>query len=238
MLAQLTRGMRTCRAVRATHLVQKSVLSVGNRVLADAPCAFSSQVALSQAQRLSVLQAAGQADLERLAEDPALDGPLTDLKQALEKQGATINSSEPATPPDAKNLILWALLHGTPFIAFGFMDNALMLLAGDYIDSAWGASLGVSTMVACGVGNIIGDVCGIFAASPVEAGIAAGAAALRLPMPNLSAGQKCLPIARKWKTMGCVVGVVSGCLLGMFPLLWPQEMRLWSSKNSISRNSE
>jgi len=241
MLAQLSQGMNKFGALHTQHLVRRTALPACSTVLWRAHSAFRTQVTLTQAQRLSVLQAPRQFDLERLerlAEDPALNGPLVELKQALERQGATMGGSVSATPPDTANLTLWALLHGTPYVAFGFMDNALMLLAGDYIDSTWGVSLGVSTMVACGIGNIIGDVCGIFAASPVEVGMSAVAAALRLPMPKLSEGQKCLPIARMYKTMGCVVGVISGCLLGMFPLVWPTEMRLWDSKNTLCRNSE
>jgi len=236
MFAQLSRGMRACGALRAQPWVRRAVPPAGSAVLPRAAPAFSTQAPGDQAQRLAVLQAVGTVDLEKLAADSALDGPLKELQQALERQGAAASAGEAAAAPDGKDLALWAVLHGTPFVAFGFMDNALMLLAGDFIDSTLGATLGVSTMLACGIGNIIGDISGVFAASPVEAGISAVAAALRLPMPNLTAGQKCLPVCRAYKTMGCVVGVVLGCLLGMFPLVWPLEWRLWSSRNTLSRS--
>ena len=39
-----------------------------------------------------------------------------------------------------------------PFIGFGFLDNALMIIAGDYIDTTIGVTLGISTMAAAGFG--------------------------------------------------------------------------------------
>jgi membrane associated rhomboid family serine protease len=37
-----------------------------------------------------------------------------------------------------------------PFIGFGFLDNLLMILAGDYIDAKLGAAFAMSTMAAAG----------------------------------------------------------------------------------------
>ena len=39
-----------------------------------------------------------------------------------------------------------------PFVGFGFLDNALMIIAGDYIDTTIGVALGISTMAAAGFG--------------------------------------------------------------------------------------
>ncbi|KAF0770904.1 hypothetical protein AaE_002516, partial [Aphanomyces astaci] len=42
-----------------------------------------------------------------------------------------------------------------PFLGFGFVDNFILILAGDYIDITLGVSLGISSMAAAGIGNAI-----------------------------------------------------------------------------------
>lgn len=55
-----------------------------------------------------------------------------------------------------------------PMIGFGFMDNFVLIIAGDYIDSTIGVSLGISTMCAAALGNIVSDLCGVPAGSYIE----------------------------------------------------------------------
>merc|ERR1712039_226306 len=96
-------------------------------------------------------------------------------------------------------------------------------------------SIGISTMCACALGNIAGDVSAIFAAAPAERAIKRFATSLRLPMPKLSDAQKLLPITQAFRRTGCVLGVICGCVLGMFPLQWPAEWRLYPSKMHVLR---
>ena len=58
---------------------------------------------------------------------------------------------------------MWAVFIGQtiPFIGFGFMDNCIMILAGDQIDGTLGVAFGFSTMAAAGLGNLFSDVCGV-----------------------------------------------------------------------------
>ena len=63
--------------------------------------------------------------------------------------------------PSWADLRLLALAASIPFIGFGFVDNAVMILAGDYIDLTLGVSLGISTLAAAGLGNLISDVLGV-----------------------------------------------------------------------------
>lgn len=42
-----------------------------------------------------------------------------------------------------------------PFIGFGFLDNAIMIMAGEYIDQSLGTFFCISTMAAAALGNII-----------------------------------------------------------------------------------
>ena len=54
------------------------------------------------------------------------------------------------------------------FVIFGFIDNFLMIIAGDQIDS-FIKSLGVSnTLLAAGLGNTFSDVIGILSGRAVE----------------------------------------------------------------------
>lgn len=196
---------------------------------------FSSGTALVPEQRKQVLEAIGTVDMDKLCQRSELDSTLKQLRALLEERGVIIHKSH-IPKPRMKDLYLWALLHGTPFVVFGFMANALMLFTGDFIDSNLGAYLGVSTMFACGIGNIVGDVSGIFTSNPVENRMVSIYKALRLPMPELTSSQKSLVVARKYKAAGCVGGIFIGCVLGLFPLLWPVEWRLWASKNTLKRS--
>jgi hypothetical protein len=64
-------------------------------------------------------------------------------------------------PPTMKVLSLVALSTAIPAVGFGFVDNFLMIIAGDYIDVTIGVTLGISTMAAAGLGNMVSDWGGI-----------------------------------------------------------------------------
>ena len=49
--------------------------------------------------------------------------------------------------PDMKKLCHLAFHQGIPFVGFGFLDNFIMIVAGDYIDNNIGVTLAISTMV-------------------------------------------------------------------------------------------
>ena len=68
---------------------------------------------------------------------------------------ALIEGGDANTRPSSRDLLLVALNNCIPFIGFGFIDNALMIVAGDYIDVKFGVILGISTLAAAGlVGRI------------------------------------------------------------------------------------
>ena len=76
--------------------------------------------------------------------------------------------------------------NAVPFIGFGFLDNAVMIVAGDYIDSTLGVAFHISgltslvskvygkwfttftVLAAAGLGNTMSDVVGIFFGGYVE----------------------------------------------------------------------
>jgi hypothetical protein len=101
-------------------------------------------------------------------------------------------------------------------VGFGFMDNLVMITAGDAIDSTFGVTLGISTMTAAGFGQCFSDTAGIMSGGAVDAGVAR----LRLPKHGLSQEQLDLRISRIYSTFGAIVGVLTGCLLGMSVLFF------------------
>ena len=66
-----------------------------------------------------------------------------------------------ARRPTNHELMLVALESAIPFVGFGFVDNAVMIVAGDYIDVTFGVVLGISTIAAAGFGNLVSDVMGL-----------------------------------------------------------------------------
>ena len=92
-----------------------------------------------------------------------------------------------------------------------------MLMAGDEIESTFGARLGLSTLAAAGLGNLVSDLCGLGAADAIEN--RARRTAWGRP-PRLRAADRRRPAVRAARVAGSLVGVSVGCLAGMCPLLW------------------
>ncbi|XP_077928169.1 transmembrane protein 65 isoform X2 [Halichoerus grypus] len=123
------------------------------------------------------------------------------------------NSSEKleALPPTPGQLRYVFIHNAIPFIGFGFLDNAIMIVAGTHIEMSIGIILGISTMAAAALGNLVSDLAGLGLAGYVEA----LASRLGLSIPDLTPKQ-----VDMWQTRGKAVGVTIGCILGMFPLLF------------------
>jgi len=109
-----------------------------------------------------------------------------------------------------------ALRTGIPMVGFGFLDNAIMLIAGDAIDHSFGVVLGISTLAAAGLGNLVSDLAGLGLGDYVER----ICARMGIGEANLTKYQEKLRVVGRWKLLGTVVGVTIGCLLGMLPLLF------------------
>jgi len=138
----------------------------------------------------------------------------------LKEQGAS-PSSYPSNevskkPPNWSDLNKLAMHQSLPFIGFGFLDNFIMIVAGEYIDASIGASLTISTMAAAALGNTLSDVFGVGSAWYVEA----SARRLGMNPPNLTEEQLDSKSARIAVNGGRALGVAIGCILGMFPLLF------------------
>ncbi|PWA33707.1 hypothetical protein CCH79_00007490 [Gambusia affinis] len=126
------------------------------------------------------------------------------------RQTGDLSRVNPASRPEL-------LLHNAiPFVGFGFLDNCIMIVAGTQIELSIGVVLGISTMAAAALGNLVSDLAGLGLAGYVEA----LASRLGMQIPELSPKQ-----ADMWQTRvschtGKAIGVGIGCILGMFPLLF------------------
>lgn len=119
-------------------------------------------------------------------------------------------------PLTRQQLYYHSIRNGVPFIGFGFLDNAIMIIAGEYIDTTLGVTLGISTMAAAGIGNWVSDIAGLGIGGWIEA----SANKLRIPDPKLSWEQSETRNARIAKSTGTMVGITIGCFLGLTPLLF------------------
>eukprot|EP00286_Rhodomonas_abbreviata_P024236 CAMPEP_0181309846 /NCGR_PEP_ID=MMETSP1101-20121128/12244_1 /TAXON_ID=46948 /ORGANISM="Rhodomonas abbreviata, Strain Caron Lab Isolate" /LENGTH=225 /DNA_ID=CAMNT_0023416383 /DNA_START=463 /DNA_END=1137 /DNA_ORIENTATION=- len=120
------------------------------------------------------------------------------------------------TEPTRQQLWMIAIASAVPFVGFGFMDNAIMILAGEVIEAKLGVAFGITTMAAAAIGNLISDVCGVGLGGTVEV----IAVRMGFQQPNLSAEQMHMKATRLMSNLGAAVGVSFGCFLGMFPLLF------------------
>lgn len=102
-----------------------------------------------------------------------------------------------------------------PMIGFGFMDNTVLIYAGNAIDCTFGVTLGLSTLTAAACGQICSDVAGVSFSGVIDA----AAARLGLPSPQFTEAQRETLAAKRIGLAGSLVGVVIGCSLGMTNLL-------------------
>jgi hypothetical protein len=102
-----------------------------------------------------------------------------------------------------------------PMVGFGFMDNTVMIHAGNQIDLTLGVSLGLSTLAAAACGQICSDVAGVSFGGAIET----AAAKLGLPSPGFTELQRLDPMVKRLDLLGKVIGVICGCSLGLLNLL-------------------
>mmetsp|Transcript_16793 Transcript_16793/g.31820 ORF Transcript_16793/g.31820 Transcript_16793/m.31820 type:complete len:352 (+) Transcript_16793:78-1133(+) len=101
-------------------------------------------------------------------------------------------------------------------IGFGFMDNMVMIQAGDFIDNHIGVSFGLTTLTAAALGQVCSDVSGVCFGGVIES----LAAKLGLPSSTLTNEQLSSKRMKLYSTGCAAIGVVIGCILGMISLLF------------------
>lgn len=206
MIRSLRLGVR-CHGVRwSSHARQTDELqALAARIMEDRELA--SRLALSpHASRLL-----------RSYEDTPIEAPGDTLKDRL-------LSEEPL--PSNRQMRLYFMNNFLPFVGFGFFDNFIMLIVGDFLDAKLGVVLGLSTLAAAAIGNTVSDVVGIWVSGFIET----ANAALGIPRSGLTSAQRGDIRMRILKNSACAFGIIFGCTLGMAPLAYPDEWRLWESR--------
>ncbi|GMI06890.1 hypothetical protein TrVE_jg13039 [Triparma verrucosa] len=167
--------------------------------------------------------------LEALQSNPTLIPPtlLTQLSSLASKHPSIIGN---AAEPSKAQLHAFALSQAVPFVGFGIMDNAIMILSGDYIDMTLGVVFGISTLCAAAIGNILSDLAGVGLGTIIED----FASKLGLPDAKLSSSQMKLRSVRFAGQAGCAVGITIGCVIGMFPLLLIDSKKIEKKKKEAA----
>jgi len=101
-----------------------------------------------------------------------------------------------------------------PMVAFGFIDNTIMLHAGNMIDLTLGVTFGLSTLAAAACGQVCSDSSGVLFSNYIFA----AARRMGLPEAKFTPQQKTLRAVRWTGNAGAAIGVFSGCCMGLVNL--------------------
>ncbi|XP_043467508.1 uncharacterized protein LOC122501813 isoform X2 [Leptopilina heterotoma] len=141
---------------------------------------------------------------------------------------------ETVPEPCSRDLLRVLVANAIPFIGFGFLDNFIMIIAGDRIEMYLGTVITLSTMAAAAIGNTFSDILGIGSAYYVEL----LAQKIGFTPPKLTPIQLDLPKSRMSANMGRVIGVTIGCILGMTPLLFLRHEEKTESETTKTSTEE
>tara|TARA_Y100000593_G_scaffold73554_1_gene135133 strand:- start:8850 stop:9662 length:813 start_codon:yes stop_codon:yes gene_type:complete len=145
-----------------------------------------------------------------------------------------ISSAEEAVgkvaPPAVKD---WLVRFVSKFIGsfvFGFIDNFIMVVAGSQIDAVIGGVVGgaigsaVNTaMLAAGLGNTLSDAIGELASNSIESAMEKmGLDPQAVTDEEVAAGPIWMRFLDK---QASVIGIILGCLVGLFPLFLEEEKK-------------
>eukprot|EP00759_Apiculatamorpha_spiralis_P031763 PhF_6_TR3356/c0_g1_i1/m.4764 len=137
------------------------------------------------------------------------------IDNALERKGEKDSTSSSSTVPYSA-LLRIAVTAGVPFVGFGFLDNALMLLAGEAIDTTMGMYLNGGALAVAALGNVVSGSFGIQAHGILDrVWQQYGPEEPRLTHEQLES--RVVFLARH---MGGTFGVTLGLVIGMVPLLF------------------
>ncbi len=139
---------------------------------------------------------------------------LDNMTKHEDASGGGASKAPPA--PSSLQLRQFFLLASIPYIAFGFFDNFTMLVFGDGIDQHFGRLLGISTLVAVGLGNWCSDLVGLLLGGYIET----ITKRFGVTDPKLTLAQLKSRGVRVVQVVAMSAGITLGCFLGMVPILW------------------
>jgi len=140
------------------------------------------------------------------------------LKCCYSKKNDGNKSTEAVPKPTLAQLVSVSFQVGLPFIGFGFVDNFLMIIAGDFIESWIGVVVPISTMAAAGLGNAVSDVVGISLAHHIES-----FSMKFVKVPKLTPEQWNLRLVNWVAVISKSLSIFVGCIIGMAPLLFMKD---------------
>lgn len=126
------------------------------------------------------------------------------------------SDSQSLAKPSNEQLKLVMIASAIPFVGFGFVDNIIMLAAGDMIEDHFHATYHISMLCAAALGNTVSDVVGLSLGGIIET----FARKIGIPDPQLTKAQANMSITHWCNFFASAGGITIGCLLGMFPLLF------------------
>ena len=135
----------------------------------------------------------------------------TCLRGLTARRGCSSVASGQVATPSKLQLRRHAVVMAVPMVGFGFMDNLVMIQAGDMIDNSIGVAFGLATLTSAAYGQIVSDVTGTLTGGAVDA----LASRLGLARAELTSAQMQLRSVKVSGTIGAAVGVAIGCFLGM-----------------------
>eukprot|EP00796_Vickermania_ingenoplastis_P006621 gene6621-4741_t len=163
------------------------------------------------------------------------------LKRKLDQQ-KTVKLKDPAlvessSSPPFRTLVLIAVEAGLPFVGFGFLDNAAMILAGDAIDGTLGFYLNCSVLASAAMGNVCSGLLGMQVHGLIERSVGR----LCHFHPVLTEEHMRHPSVFYAGHVGGTLGILIGLLLGMLPLLFidtdPNEKADYAIFQKLDHNS-
>ena len=117
---------------------------------------------------------------------------------------------------DGRQKAIYGLNCAVPMIVFGLLDNSIMIIGGDVVDDWIGSSFQLSTLACAALANTFADVFGISIGNTVEK----YTGRIGIPQAKLTNVQTELPVMKRISMASASLGILLGCLLGMFPLLF------------------
>lgn len=115
-------------------------------------------------------------------------------------------------------------------VGFGFMDNFVMITVGSAIDNTLGVQLGLATMTAAAIGQVVSDVSGVVFGDTLSR-------IFRISPAKLNETQRNSALVGRLRLAGAVVGVIVGCTLGAVALYLIPDRETDAAATSIASSA-
>eukprot|EP00669_Euglena_mutabilis_P013796 TRINITY_DN8793_c0_g1_i1.p1 TRINITY_DN8793_c0_g1~~TRINITY_DN8793_c0_g1_i1.p1 ORF type:complete len:260 (+),score=62.30 TRINITY_DN8793_c0_g1_i1:28-780(+) len=151
----------------------------------------------------------------RISKTELLAWARRDVMHAIEESEGKAEKKDSKKKPSRRQLLIFALTIGAPFIGFGLMDNSIMLLAGEAIDHHIAGACGFGPLSSAALGNVVAAWASLTFSKSLDRLVAHLGLGDR---HGLSAAQHRMYSVYLAGLLGSIVGMTIGMLLGMFPI--------------------